>query len=448
MLGDAFLDGGAARQEAVPLKFALRRDVMQACQRGIEEMTTVAEAEALRRTGGGGGDVPLSPPDFKLEERRVLTRHGGAAALEDPVEFTFVDYAPLCFHSLRLASGIEPAVHRAIFAAFDVDDDMCEKFGDGGRSGSFFYFTAEKEYIVKTLTPADFATLMDMLPQYYDHLTAHRDSLIARFYGLHGIRMHVGAKLIRFVVMDNVLLTHRAIDEVFDVKGSWVDRGPTPQRDGQDEPPRPASPQFCDLREPTSGFEREGTTPFERQASKKRGGVLKDLDLVGRKRIVVGGSVRGLLLDQIERDCAFFARHNIMDYSLLVGCHRAGFGQAPELPPRAATEPPLGSPARAYSAASLYVGAKGYLPPRLMQKLERTMTSQTSGRLWDVPDVPDSPLPPAAAAAGAEVVAVQGAGRRGEPAFRRCGQPASDAQQPTAGEAEAVELPPAADACG
>lgn len=45
-----------------------------------------------------------------------------------------------------------------------------------------------------------------------------------------------------------------------------------------------------------------------------------DFESLGLK-IRIGETSRAALLDQIRRDCEFFARHNIIDYSMLLGIH-------------------------------------------------------------------------------------------------------------------------------
>jgi 1-phosphatidylinositol-4-phosphate 5-kinase len=56
-----------------------------------------------------------------------------------------------------------------------------------GKSGSFFYYSANGKFILKTMTKEEFTVLLDILPQYYKHLKEHPDSLMCRYYGLHKI---------------------------------------------------------------------------------------------------------------------------------------------------------------------------------------------------------------------------------------------------------------------
>ena len=145
------------------------------------------------------------------------------------------------------------------------------------------------------------------------------NSLIVRFYGLHSIKMHRGAQKTHFVVMDNLFLTKRHIDEVYDIKGSWVDRGPAVKDSGDDSPVHSRTAAFLVLLK-NNAAGSSGTGGESQQSH-----VLKDLDISGVKKIHIHPDVRSQLLEQVERDVDFFTRHNIMDYSLLIGIHKAPF---------------------------------------------------------------------------------------------------------------------------
>eukprot|EP00756_Hemistasia_phaeocysticola_P055036 Hpha_TRINITY_DN30954_c0_g1::TRINITY_DN30954_c0_g1_i1::g.112237::m.112237/K00889/PIP5K; 1-phosphatidylinositol-4-phosphate 5-kinase len=338
-------------ERAAALKTALRREVMAACQQGIEEMARLSAQEVLEREARDGR-LDLNEGDFEMQREQEMRR------ADDGRPFTFVDFAPLVFHSLRLANGVDTAVYRAIFTSFD-DEGMIEKFSDGGRSGSFFYFTADREYIVKTVTREERRVLLGMLDDYLTHLVQNPDSLIVRFYGLHGLRMYRGARQFDFVVMENILLTRRRIDRVYDIKGSWVDRGggvmPSDQLDVPSSPTQRVFAYF---------------TQHEQDKHGKSGKVLKDLDL--KEKIVLGPETRGQVLEQVRRDCEFFAKHGIMDYSLLVGCHRAEYDQLRKAQPELAIDLKARSAAPVQQEVSAVMhadGLSGYLPPRLERKL-------------------------------------------------------------------------------
>lgn len=95
-----------------------------------------------------------------------------------------------------------------------------------GKSGSFFYYTQDGNFMLKTIRRDEFKLMKRILKQYYDHLTKDNvDTLISRIFGLHKIvfrRKHTykTEKKIYFCIMNNVFNTHNKIDKRYDLKGS------------------------------------------------------------------------------------------------------------------------------------------------------------------------------------------------------------------------------------
>lgn len=57
-----------------------------------------------------------------------------------------------------------------------------------GASGSYFYFTPDRKYVVKTISKAEKDTLLRIAPAYLAHCRAHPDTLI-KYLGCHSIRL-------------------------------------------------------------------------------------------------------------------------------------------------------------------------------------------------------------------------------------------------------------------
>jgi 1-phosphatidylinositol-4-phosphate 5-kinase len=96
-----------------------------------------------------------------------------------------------------------------------------------GKSGSFFYYTSDQNFMLKTISSAEFHKLREVLKDYYDHLVTYPHSLITRFFGLHKIKYNkpLGGKVrIYFVIMANVFKTARDIHVRYDLKGSTQGR--------------------------------------------------------------------------------------------------------------------------------------------------------------------------------------------------------------------------------
>ncbi|KNE59544.1 hypothetical protein AMAG_03807 [Allomyces macrogynus ATCC 38327] len=136
-----------------------------------------------------------------------------------------------------------------------------------------------------------------MLPQYVDFVTKHPNTLLARYYGLHRVKMP-SQKPVHFVVMANVFPPHYDMHMTFDLKGSTVGR-----------------------EIPSDELERKG----------KRA-VLKDLNWLNMDRkLMLGPDKAKQFATQLEQDVLFLMDRKIMDYSLLIGIHdlsRSGSGNA------------------------------------------------------------------------------------------------------------------------
>ena len=62
--------------------------------------------------------------------------------------------------------------------------------GEGaGASGSFFFFAADKRFIVKTMSKKEINHMLRMLPSYFEHLDTFCNSTIARIYGIYTINI-------------------------------------------------------------------------------------------------------------------------------------------------------------------------------------------------------------------------------------------------------------------
>ena len=105
-------------------------------------------------------------------------------------------------------------------------------------------------------------------------------SLLCRVVGLHCVQMY--SLRLRFIVMQSVFLTPVQIHERYDIKGSTVDR-------------------------------------HTGRVGRKKGLVLKDLDLLNN--LILEHTDREQFVQQCKDDSAFLLRHDVMDYSLLLGIH-------------------------------------------------------------------------------------------------------------------------------
>mmetsp|Transcript_3020 Transcript_3020/g.4094 ORF Transcript_3020/g.4094 Transcript_3020/m.4094 type:complete len:317 (-) Transcript_3020:75-1025(-) len=174
---------------------------------------------------------------------------------------------------------------------------MVFKAGAGaGRSGSFFFYSHDRKFIVKTMTKPELKLFLKILPALAEHHTNTPQSLLAKIFGVFTVKMRQAAP-VHLMLMENVLRLKNKdnLKYIFDLKGSLVDRK-------------------------VKGVTEASTT-------------LKDVNFLmaakTNKHLTVMSQVNKLVLrDAIRKDVAFLQGQGLMDYSLLLGIETMLRGEA------------------------------------------------------------------------------------------------------------------------
>ncbi|KAI8974762.1 hypothetical protein BD414DRAFT_497376 [Trametes punicea] len=226
---------------------------------------------------------PLTDDDYTARHKYSFDIVGNELTPSAKYDFKFKDYAPWVFRELREDYfHLDPADYLLSLTAKYILSEL----GSPGKSGSFFYFSRDYRFIIKTIHHSEHKFLRRILKQYYEHVKNNPHTLLSRFYGLHRVKLPHGRK-IHFVIMNNLFPAHKDIHETYDLKGSTVGR----------------------------------EYPEEKAAQNPRA-VLKDLNWIKRKKTLeLGPEKRALLTEQLRRDSEILKQLGVMDYSLLVGIH-------------------------------------------------------------------------------------------------------------------------------
>ncbi|OUM67930.1 hypothetical protein PIROE2DRAFT_22775, partial [Piromyces sp. E2] len=201
--------------------------------------------------------------------------------------YKFKDYAPRIFKAIREMYKISSEDYLMSLTG----KYMLTEIGSPGKSGSFFYYSQDYRYIIKTVHHTEHKYLLKILRNYYTYLKKNPNTLICKIFGLHRVKIQHGKK-IHFIVMENIFPPDKDIHEKYDLKGSLVGRY---------------------------------TNDKGQNANKLI--VLKDVNWIKKERkIYLGKEKADLLIKQLEKDVNFLAENNVMDYSLLVGCHNLNKG--------------------------------------------------------------------------------------------------------------------------
>ncbi|KAF8524317.1 hypothetical protein BU17DRAFT_43095 [Hysterangium stoloniferum] len=236
---------------------------------------------------------PLTDDDFTARHKFSFDIVGNELTPSAKYDFKFKDYAPWVFRELREDYfRLDPADYLLSLTAKYILSEL----GSPGKSGSFFYFSRDYRFIIKTIHHNEHKFLLSVLKDYYNHVKSYPNTLLSRFFGLHRVKLPRGRK-IHFVIMNNLFPPHRDIHETYDLKGSTIGR----------------------------------LYPEEKAAQNPRA-VLKDLNWINRQRqLELGPEKRAYMSEQLRIDLELLKKINVMDYSLLVGIHNMRRGNRDNL---------------------------------------------------------------------------------------------------------------------
>lgn len=200
-----------------------------------------------------------------------------------------VSYAPLVFRKLRDSFGLEEEDYISslgitqVLGSFLMGDlgGLSELLSEG-KSGSFFYFSSDLRFLVKTISVNEKRTFCRMLKNYANHMLDNKNTLLTRICGFY--KLTIGDIKSRFIVMSNCFPPGVLVPTRFDLKGSTI-----------------------------------GRTVGEANLDKP-GVIYKDLDLIKMQtKFRIGHRHLEKLIAQMEKDSQFLEDNGIIDYSMLVG---------------------------------------------------------------------------------------------------------------------------------
>eukprot|EP01126_Amoeba_proteus_P049443 TRINITY_DN5782_c0_g1_i6.p1 TRINITY_DN5782_c0_g1~~TRINITY_DN5782_c0_g1_i6.p1 ORF type:complete len:857 (-),score=341.97 TRINITY_DN5782_c0_g1_i6:253-2823(-) len=219
----------------------------------------------------------LCEGDFETEKAK-----GEYELIREKIEFQFKDYAPNVFHKIRSNLGVTPEE----FLESWVLQEQSTMTLSTARSGSMFYKTPDSKYLFKTILHPEVGAMCDLLKDYYEHIENEPQTFIVRIYGLFRLtyKKRIGSPT-WILVMGNGFPVGVHMDEVYDLKGR------TPKK---------------------------GKAPGEREVMSK--GAKKDNEIL--RTLHFYPSSKKFYIEQLQKDVTVLKKHNIMDYSLLVGIHK------------------------------------------------------------------------------------------------------------------------------
>ncbi|XP_008795005.2 phosphatidylinositol 4-phosphate 5-kinase 10-like isoform X1 [Phoenix dactylifera] len=184
-------------------------------------------------------------------------------------EYEWTDYCPEVFRKLQEFEKINAGDYlQSVHGRETIKLLFLQK-----KNSSRLFSSYDDKFIFKTLSKPEMKVILEMLPNYYQHVQKYRNTLLTKFCGLHVVKPSNGQK-VRFIVMENILQSDVSIHKTFSLRGSSQNRI---SKTGAEE----------DIH-----FAFHLHTPTRNQ-----------------------------ILAQIKHDCDFLEDEGIMDYTLLLGMH-------------------------------------------------------------------------------------------------------------------------------
>lgn len=103
---------------------------------------------------------------------------------------TIEEYCPDVFQELRSNECINIEDLIASLNPEENKESMLKIKESSGKSGSFFFFSNDKKFIIKTVKEEELKTMLgEFMKNYYIHISNNPDSFLARIYGLYTIKI-------------------------------------------------------------------------------------------------------------------------------------------------------------------------------------------------------------------------------------------------------------------
>ena len=114
------------------------------------------------------------------------------------------EYQAKDFSKIQEYFGVD---HQMILNSVDLELNKSNIFNisEGeGKSGSFFFFTFDKKYLIKTITTEELRTCLKFLKAYRRHLTDNLGSIMTIILGIYTIKIE-GIVPVHIILMINSL---------------------------------------------------------------------------------------------------------------------------------------------------------------------------------------------------------------------------------------------------
>ena len=135
-----------------------------------------------------------------------------------------IEYLPDIFNDLRKDDEITDDIMIKVFSP-SKNKSAIEKMSESkGKSGSFFFYSHDRKFIIKTISGDERKTLLDIFHDYFNYIKENKTTLITKIYGVYTLVIK-NASSVNIILMQNLFgCSPIHIQRLFDLKGSTVQR--------------------------------------------------------------------------------------------------------------------------------------------------------------------------------------------------------------------------------
>lgn len=225
------------------------------------------------------GQIGLLQNESNLDTDQVSEEGNYLNSSTKNEKMTFSSYEANMFKKLRMHFDItEDILVENLTEEYILREKMSKHRG-------IIFFTKKFNFVIKTITKQEKKHLLRIMPEYSTYLMNNPDTLISKIFGCFKVK-RLNHKKIYFIIMNNIFPHDKAIDEVYDLKGSTSNR----------------------------------------YSNNNSNITLKDIDWKNRNKKMFLKGKKILLMQQIEADTMFLGRIQTMDYSFVVGIRNSKYG--------------------------------------------------------------------------------------------------------------------------
>ena len=164
--------------------------------------------------------VSIEKGDNLLNDNDIDNLSDGSVSSDNGEDAFITEYYPKKFDELRKNDGISDDIMIKSFSPIK-NKSAIDKMGESkGKSGSFFFYSYDRKFIIKTINNEEKETFDRILTNYYNYVKEHKKTLITKIYGIYTVVIK-NASSVNVILMQNLFgCSPRHIERMFDLKGS------------------------------------------------------------------------------------------------------------------------------------------------------------------------------------------------------------------------------------